>query len=382
MDFSLSKAQRELQERAREAVETLVRPMAAAVPKGAKLSNADMRRLYQGLAPLGYVGSTIPREAGGAGLSLVDYGLLLEALAEGPVVLGEVVPPRTVHFLGNAEQKRRWLRKLLAGEWISTACITEPQAGSDLRNLQTTAVRDGDNFRVNGAKKWIKLGGVADLITLLVVADPAKGAKGGTSRLILERAQSPWVAREIDSLGISNLSFAELGFKDVRVPVENLVGEAGGGTEAFHRAMEGSRALIGIQALGIARRALDIAKAYAKSRRAFGRNLAQMQLIQAGIADASAEVEAARLLCLRALWLLDSGQRCPGEAAMAKLLGSEVAVKACNAAMETMGAAGFAVENDVERCLRDARMLTVIDGASGIQRLIAGRELLGVAAFT
>ena len=382
MDFSLSKAQRELQERAKEAVERLVRPVAASLPKGAKLGNAEMRKLYQGLAPLGYVSSTIPKDAGGAGLTLVDYGLLLEALASGPVMLGEVVPPRTVHFLGNPEQKRRWFPKLLAGEWIATAAITEPQAGSDLRNLQTTAVLEGDHYRVNGRKKWIKLGGVADLITLLVVADPAKGAKAGTSRLILERSHSPWVAHELDTIGIRNLSFAELVLEDVKVPRENLVGQAGSGTEAFYRAMEGSRALIGLQALGIAAHALDLAKAFVKGRRAFGRTLARMQAIQTTISQAAAEVEAARLLCLRALWLLDSGERCPGEAAMAKLLGTEVAVKACNAAMETMGAAGFASENEVERCLRDARMLTVIDGTSGIQRLIIGRELLGEAAFT
>ena len=381
MDFALSKAQGELQERTREAIDRVVRPVAASVPKHVKLGAGEMRRIYQGLAPLGYVSSTIPREAGGAGLSLVDYGLLLEALAAGPVVLGEVVPPRTVHFLGDAEQRRRWFPKLLAGEWVATAAITEPQAGSDLRNLQTTAVLEGDHYRVNGRKKWIKLGGIADLITLLVVADPAQGAKGGTSRLILERSVSPWIAREIDTLGIRNLSFAELELNDVKVPRENLVGTAGSGTEAFYRAMEGSRALIGLQALGIARHALGLAAGYVKSRHAFGRTLARMQLIQSTLADANAELEAARLLCLRALWLLDSGQRCPGEAAMAKLLGTEVAVRACNAAMETMGAAGFAAENEVERCLRDARMLTVIDGTSGIQRRIIGRVRLGLTAF-
>jgi len=382
MDFALSLAQQALRERALDAVRTVVEPIAAAVPKHAKLSVDDLRRLYKGLAPLGFIGGTLPKEAGGAGMSCVDYGLLLEALAEGPVLLGEVVPPRTVHFLGDDEQKRRWLPKLLSGDWISTAAITEPQAGSDLRNLQTTAVLDGDSYRVDGRKKWIKFGGVADLITLLVVADPAKGAAAGTNRLILERTQSPWEARELDTIGIRNLSFAELTFRGVRVPRENLIGRSGGGTEAFYRGIEASRPMVGMQAVGIARKAIAIASAFVKDRTAFGRPLARFQAIQTTLADALAEIEAGRLLCLRALWLLDQGQRCPSEASMAKLFATEAAVRAANAAMDCMGAAGLAEENGAERCLRDARMLTVIDGTSGIQRLIVGREALGAAAFT
>ncbi|MCC7273349.1 MAG: acyl-CoA dehydrogenase family protein [Alphaproteobacteria bacterium] len=381
MDFSQTTAQHALQERAREAVRTVVVPVAAQVPKGGKLTGDQLRTIFRGLAPLGYLGSTIPRDAGGAGMSYLDYGLLLEALAEGPVMLGEIVPPRTISFLGTAEQKARWLPKLLAGDWLSTAAITEPQAGSDVRNLQTTAVPEGDSFRVDGRKKWIKLGGVADLITLLVVADPAKGAAGGTNRLILERAQSPWQARELDTIGIRNLSFCELAFDGVRVPRANLIGAAGGGTEAFNRGIEASRPLVGMQAVGIARTALARAIAYAKERIAFGRPTAKFQAIQTAIADALAEIDAARLLCLNALWLLGEGRRCPREASAAKLFATEAAVRACNAAMDAMGAAGLDADNEVERCWRDARMLTVIDGTSGIQRLIIGREAFGTAAF-
>jgi alkylation response protein AidB-like acyl-CoA dehydrogenase len=382
MDFAPTKRQGELQERAAEAVRRVVEPIAAAVPAGGKLGAEQMRALYRGLAPLGYVGSTIPEDAGGAGLSYVDYGLLLEALAAGPVVLGEVVPPRTVFYLGTPEQKARWLPRLLSGDVVGTAAITEPQAGSDVRNLQTTAVRDGGGFVVDGRKKWIKLGGVCDAMTLLVVADPAKGARGGTTRLFLERAVSPWQSRELETVGIRNLSFAELAFEGVRVPAENQLGEAGAGTEAFYRGIEASRAIVGLQAIGLARKALDLASAYVKERVAFGRALAKFQAIQTSLADAAAETEAARLLCLKALWLLDSGQRCPREASMAKLLAAETAVRAAHAAMDTMGAFGLSADAGVERCWRDARMLTVIDGTSGIQRLIIGREMLGVPAFT
>lgn len=382
MDFSLTATQNELQERVRETVARIVVPIANEVPAGRKLSADQVRRLYKGLAPLGYLGSTIPKDAGGAGLSYVDYGLMLEATGEGPVLLSEIVAPRTVHFLGSPEQKRRWLPKLLAGDWLSTAAITEPQAGSDVRNLQTQAVPDGDHFRVNGRKRWIKLGGVADLITLLVVADPAKGAGAGTNRLILERAQSPWVAEEIETVGMRNLSFAELHFDDVRVPRDNLVGQSGGATEAFYRGIEASRALIGLQACGLAKKALDCAIAYTKQRTAFGRPIAKFQAIQTQLADAATELDAARLLCLRALSILDSGKRCPREASMAKVFATEAAVRIAHIAMDAMGAHGLSVDAEAERCWRDARMLTVIDGTSGIQRLIIGREILGVAAFT
>ena len=381
MDFALSPRQRELQDRAAEALARGIEPVAARVPRGARLTADQLRLVYKALAPLGYLGGTLPEADGGAGMSYVDYGLLLEALAPGPVVLGEIVPPRTISALGTPEQKARWLPRLLAGDWISTAAITEPQAGSDLRALHTTAVPDGASFRVTGRKKWIKLGGVSDLITLLVVADPAGGGAAGTSRLVLERAESAWESRELDSVGLHNLSYAELRFEDVKVPRGNLLGSPGAGTDAFYRAIEASRALVGLQAAGIAQAALSAAAAYVRERVAFGRPLARFQAIQTTLADAAAELDAARLLCLRALWLLDQKQRCPKEASMAKLYATEAAVRVCGAAMECMGAHGLSEAAGVERRWRDARMLTVIDGTSGIQRLIVGREMLETSAF-
>ena len=382
MDFSPSPAQRQLQERARAAVADIVEPVVARIAPGERLAIDDMRAIYRGLAPLGYVGSTIPRDAGGAGMSYVDYGLLLEALAASPVLLSEIVPPRSIHHLGSPEQKERWLARLLAGDIVATAAITEPQAGSDLRNLQTTATPDGDGFVLNGRKKWIKMGGIVDFMTVLVVADPSQGAKGGTSRFFVERAVSPWQHREIPCVGMRNLSFAEIAFDNVRVPRDNLLGQAGAGTDAFLRAIEASRALVALQAAGIGRIALDRAAAYARERVACGRPLARFQAIQTRLAEAEAEVDAARLLALRALWLLDQGQRCAREASIAKFQATEAAVRAAGAAIDGMGAHGLSEEAGVERLWRDARMLTVIDGTGDIQRLIVGREVLGQPAFT
>ncbi len=381
MVMLLSPAQQDRVHQARDVIAATVQPLIDALPSTAKLDAAAWRTIYHALKPLGYLGSTIPQAMGCAGLSYVDYGLLLEELAAGPVLLGEIVPPRTINYLGSAKQKERWLPALFSGALVSTAAITEPQAGSDLRNLQCTATRVPGGYRVTGRKKWIKLGGVADMMTLLVRTGDDADGKPLTSRLVLERAQSPWASEELESVGIEAISYAELSFDDVFVPEENLLGAAGQGAEQFNRGIEASRAFIGIQATGLARRALDLAVAYVKDRTAFGRPLARFQAIQISLADAAAKLQAARMLCLATLARLDGGTRAPSAVAMAKLFATESAVEICHLAMDSMGATGLSRAAGVERCWRDARMLTVIDGTSGIQRLIIGRDLLGVPAF-
>jgi butyryl-CoA dehydrogenase len=370
-------ATRELQEAVAEVVQRVIVPLAAAVPPGGKLSAEAYRQGLRALQPLGYLGSTIPRDLGGAGLSYVQYGMLLEAVARGPVLFGEVVPPRTINYLGTEEQKRRWMPKLFSGDWVSTAAITEPQAGSDMRGFTTTAVLDGDHYVVNGRKRWLKLGGIADLITLMVV-DPAGG---GLSRLVVERAETPWESRDIQTVGLKSISLAEISFEDARVPRANLLGQAGVGGEQFHRGIEASRAFIGVQAVGIAGHALDKAVAYARERRAFGRPIGKFQAIQLALAEAATRLQAARLLCFNALAMLDSGQRAPRDVSMAKAYAVDAALAVAQAAMESMGAQGTAEEAEVERCWRDAAMLSAIDGTGGINRLIVGRETLGMSAF-
>jgi len=369
--------QLELQEAARAAVRDVVIPVANGVAPGQRLTAADLSRIFKALQPLGYLGSTIPKEYGGAGLSYVDYGLLLEALACGPVLLSEVVPPRTINYLGTEEQKQRWLPKLFSGDWVSTAAITEPQAGSDMRRFTCKAVLEGDSYVVNGKKRWIKLGGVSDLMTLMVL-----DAAGGLSRLVLERSESPWLSEDFDTVGIRNLSLAELTFNNVRVPKENILGTAGDGDEQFHRGIESSRAFIGIQAVGIAKHALDIAMQYSKDRFAFGRPLAKFQAVQTALAEAATSLQAARLLCLNALAILDAGRRAPCDVSMAKLFAVQTSIKVCLVAMESMGAWGLADAAGVERSWRDCCMLTAIDGTANVQKLIIGRELLGTTAFT
>lgn len=380
MDFALSRKQQELQERAREAVTRVVVPIVAEVKDGGILSRDQVSRIYQGLVPTGYVGSTISPDQGGAGLSFLDYGLLLEAFGASPFLLGEVVPPRLIARVGTPEQKKRWLAKLLAGELVATAAITEPQAGSDTRNFTCEGVPGPTSYRITGKKKWIKFGGVADLMALMLV-EPGLPPKARHTRFIVERSVTPWESREIPSVGIRNVSFAELEFKGVDVPIENRISKPGEALQAFGRGIEASRPFIGLTAIGIATHALDLATKYTKDRVAFGRPIAKFQAVQVALADAAMEVAAARLLCLQALWMMDNELHAAREASMSKVLATEASVRACHAAMDVMGAMGLAEEAGVERCWRDCRMLTVIDGTSGINRLIVGREMTGHAAF-
>ncbi|WP_340108259.1 acyl-CoA dehydrogenase family protein [Pikeienuella sp. HZG-20] len=369
-----------LHEEARERIARHVKPVFEAKQPNERLSNAEMRNLYKAFAPMGYLGSTIPKEAGGAGLSYLQYGLLLEALGSSPIMLGEIVPPRSIFFLGDDAQRERWLPRLLAGDMVATAAITEPQAGSDLRGMTTNAVKANGGYRLNGRKKWIKLGGVADAMTVLAITDPDSSPKR-MSRFFVERDATPWASEELPCIGIRNVSFAEVGFDDLQLEESNLLGGGTDGVEGFYRGIEASRALIGLQAAGLAAEAIRLAKEYAKERTAFGRPLAKFQAVQTKIADVAAAVEASRALSISALRILDGGRRCPREAAMAKVFATETAVTACTTAMSCMGAYGLSEAAGVERLLRDAMMLTVIDGASDIQRLIVGREEFGVAAF-
>lgn len=365
-----------LQEQVAEIVARVIAPIAASIAPGQRLTADDVRTCLRALQPVGYLGSTISKEFGGAGLSYVAYGMLLEALARGPLLFGEVVPPRTINYLGDAAQKRQWLPRLLAGDLIGSAAITEPQAGSDMRGFTTTAVLQGDHYVVDGRKRWLKLGSVADVITLMV-----KDENGGLCRLLVERAVSPWHSEDIDTVGLRKMSLAEITFDGCKVPRENLLGQAGNAGEQFHRGIESSRALIGIQAVGLASHALDCAVRYAKERVAFGKPIGRFQAIQVVLADAATRLQAARLLCLNALAMLDSGVRAPRDVSMAKVFAVDAAVAVCQASMECMGAWGTAEEAEVERCWRDAAMLSAIDGTGGIQRLIIGRETLGLSAF-
>jgi alkylation response protein AidB-like acyl-CoA dehydrogenase len=270
----------------------------------------------------------------------------------------------------------------LNGDTIACSAITEPNVGSDTAGIETTAVLDGDSYVINGTKTWISNGTIADYVVVtLKVLDPKTGART-PAQILVDKAQSPFVAREIHKLGVRSFPTAELFFEDCRVPKEHLLVSRENPEEASISSLNFARANAAISAVGVAQAALDAAVKYAKERVQFGKKIGQFQLIQEMIADMSAEIEASRLLAYKAFFCLGKGMRCYKECSIAKAFATEAAIRVTSKAIQVHGAYGLSEEYPVERYFRDARCYTIPDGTTQVQQLIIGRETLGMRAFT
>ncbi|MBU2548843.1 MAG: acyl-CoA dehydrogenase family protein [Proteobacteria bacterium] len=384
MDFDLTDEQRMLKESARKLMEREVVPYLNGFPTGRPMALDDIKGLLKKLIPLGYLGNVIPEEYGGAGLDYMTYGCLMEELD--PSIYGLVMlagsTPRSIYILGDEEQKRKYIPPMLSAEKVGCSCITEPNVGSYTAGIQTRAIPDGDDYVINGAKMWITNGSFADMAFVLASSDPEKGAKG-LSRFIVDKDVSPWEARPIPTMGDDGRipAVGELVFEDCRVPKRNMLGDSGGGLKATLIGFQAARCLVGMGSLIFATRAIEAAVQYAKERTQFGRPIGQFQLIQDKIADMAALTDAARLLIYRGLSLVDKGGRCARETSMAKFFATEAAVKVTSMAIQIHGAYGLSTEYPVERLFRGARMMTIPDGTTEIQKLIVAREILGMQAF-
>ena len=384
MDFDLTDEQRMLRDSARKLMSQEVVPFLAGHPPDRPLPLDAVKSLLTRLIPLGYLGSIIPEQYGGAGLDYVTYGLLLEEIE--PALFGLVMitggTARAVYLLGDEEQKNRFIPLLLSAERVGCSAITEPNVGSNPAFIQTKATLHGSHYLLNGTKLWITNGSFADLAFVLATTDPGKGSKG-LCRFIVDKGVSPFGARAIPTLGDDAQipAVGELVFEDCAVPRENLLGAEGKGLRDTLIGFQAARCFVAIGGLGLAKRAIDAAVRYAKERTQFGRPIGQFQLIQAMIADMIAETDAARLLTYRALSLVQKGVRCAKETSMAKFYATEAAVRVTSRAIQIHGAYGLSDEYPVARFFRGARMLTIPDGTTQIQKLIVGREVLGMQAF-
>jgi alkylation response protein AidB-like acyl-CoA dehydrogenase len=385
MFFEFTDEQRMLQDTVRKFLLREIMPIADELDRQGPLSKERAHRFFRMLAPFGYLGSTVPLEDGGAGLTFLTYGLLMEELRRTYASLGGVVgitasSARTVHLAGSLEQKRRYLPRLLAGEIIGCSGITEANVGSDVAHMQTRAVRCEGGYRINGTKMWISNGTIADIVITYASTDPERGAQG-ISRFIVDRGESSFVSREIKKMGVRSFPTAEIVFDECFVPRTALLGSEG---EAFRGALRNiqiARCLAAVSAVGIAQAAIDASIVYAKQRHQFGKPIASFQLIQEMIAEMVTETEAARLLSYRALDLIDRGAKFTQEASMAKYFATEMAVRVTSRAIEIHGAYGLSEEFPVERFFRDARVYTIPDGTTEIQKLVIARELLGISAI-
>ncbi|MGW3666366.1 acyl-CoA dehydrogenase family protein [Streptomyces sp. NPDC005141] len=345
------------------------------------------RSIVKKLADVGFLGLTIDEEYGGSGGDHLAYCLVTEELGRGDssvrgivsVSLGLVA--KTIAHWGSEEQKRRWLPGLTAGEYVGCFGLTEPGTGSDAGQLTTRAVRDGDDYVINGTKMFITNGTWADVVLLFARSTDAPGHKGVSAFLV--PSDTPGLTRRTinGKLGLRGQATAELAFEDVRVPASAMMAPEGKGFAVAMSALAKGRMSVAAGCVGIAQAALDAAVRYATEREQFGRTIAHHQLIQELISDIAVDVDAARLLTWRVADLVDRGLPFATESSKAKLFASEAAVRAANNALQVFGGYGYIDEYPAGKLLRDARVMTLYEGTSQIQKLVIGRALTGVSAF-
>ncbi|MEI6668609.1 MAG: acyl-CoA dehydrogenase family protein [Acidobacteriota bacterium] len=382
MDFRPTDQQDLLRRAVREFAETEIRPYVREWDE----AQAFPRSLVAKMAALGLMGIQFPEEYGGAAMSAIDYCICVEELARiDPAVSLSVAAHNGlcsahIAMFGTQAQKQQYLVPLAKGEWIGAWGLTEPTAGSDAARLRTTAVRDGAGWMINGAKAFITHGSIGEVAVVMAVTDKTKGAHG-ISAFIVERGNPGMAAgRKEDKLGMRASDTSELIFRDCRVAADALLGEEHAGFINTLQVLDAGRIGIAALAVGLAQGAYETARRYALERVQFGQPIASFQAIQWKLVDLATRIEAARLLTYRAAYLKDTGVRTSRESAMAKLMSSEVAVRASEECVQIHGGYGFVKDYPAEKFFRDVKLTTIGEGTSEIQRLVIARQLLAASA--
>jgi alkylation response protein AidB-like acyl-CoA dehydrogenase len=336
------------------------------------------------MGQMGLMGIIFPVEYGGAGLGYVDYMTAIEELSAVDGSIGIIVAAHNslcsnhIFLAGNEEQRRKYIPKLASGEWLGAWGLTEPNSGSDAAGARTTAVRKGDKWVLNGNKTFITNGHYADVAVVIAVTDKTQGTHGLSAFVVEKGTPGFRPGKKENKLGLRASDTSELIFEDCEIPAENLLGNLGEGFVDSMRVLDGGRISIAALSLGIARGALEASLHYVKERRQFGKAIAEFQGVQWKLADMATELDAARLLTLRAAVLKDSGLRVTRESSMAKLYASEVAVRICDEAVQLHGGYGFIKDYPAEKFYRDVKLCTIGEGTSEIQRMVIAREILKV----
>ncbi|MGW6356441.1 acyl-CoA dehydrogenase family protein [Streptomyces sp. NPDC055092] len=383
MNLELSEEQTAVRQLAKDFVAREITPNVVGWDRAEEVDRGIVKKL----GDVGFLGLTIDEEYGGSGGDHLAYCLVTEELGRGDssvrgivsVSLGLVT--KTIQSYGTEEQKREWLPRLTAGEALGCFGLTEPGTGSDAGSLTTRAVREGDEYVINGSKMFITNGTWADVVLLFARSTDAPGHKGVTAFLV--PTDTPGLTRRTihGKLGLRGQATAELVLEDVRVPASAMLGPEGKGFSIAMSALAKGRMSVAAGCVGIAQAALDAAVGYAAEREQFGKSIASYQLVQELISDIAVDVDAARLLTWRVADLIDRGEDFATAASKAKLFASEAAVRCANNALQVFGGYGYIDEYPVGKLLRDARVMTLYEGTSQIQKLIIGRALTGVSAF-
>ena len=379
MDFSLTDQQKLIRDTVRQFMEAEVRPNVKEWERAERYPVEAVRKL----AEMGCCGMMVPEEWGGPGLDTVSYVLMLEEVARIYAALSTALSVTNsaaqipLLTFGTDAQKKKYMPRLASGEILGAFCLTEAAAGSDAAGIQSTAkLSSANSYLLNGAKTWVTNGSVAGLFVVFAKTDPNAGGKGITAFLVEPAFKGFKIGRHEDKMGQRSSPSVEILLNDCEVPIENRLGEEGQGLKIALSALDGGRIGIAAQAVGLAQGALEESVKYAKQRGAFGKKIADFQAIQWMLADMQTEIEAARMLLYNAAHLKDSGGKMGAASSKAKLYASEMANRVAAKAVQIHGSLGYSRETDVERMYRDARVMTIYEGTSEVQRMIISRDLL------
>jgi alkylation response protein AidB-like acyl-CoA dehydrogenase len=383
LDFALTDDQTMMVDAARRVNEKFVQPLLAAHDKFKGLPKQAILSVLEKASDLGLTAARIPEEGGGAGLKMLDYGLMVEQLP--PSIMLMVQPHEAtstrIYFGGSAEQRERYLPDLIAGRKLAATGSTEPDNGSDPKGIKTTALPDADgDIVLNGRKQWISNAPVCDLIYVTCRMSDASGQLQ-MARVIVDRSESPFQTRDLEMHGLCQAPIGEVLFDNCKIPRRNVCPESADTARLLTITWLANRPAVGLMAVGLAQRALDMAREYAGVRKQFGKPIGAFQAIQNDLADIETLVVTARLTCYYALSAIDRGERANGLSALAKRYAVDACDKAIAIAMRVHGAMGLSRELGLEQLARDVRTLTIPDGTPGILALIQGRELTGIDPF-
>jgi alkylation response protein AidB-like acyl-CoA dehydrogenase len=381
VDFELSAEQKEIQALARDFAEREVEPYAADWDR----NHTFPREVFTKLAELGLMGACVPEEYGGAGTDFLSYALVLEELSRADAGVGVTVAVHTsavtlpILTFGTDEQRARFVPPLARGEHLGAFALTEAEAGSDAGSLRTRAEPDGEGWRITGNKQWITNGRYAGTFLLFARTDVSTAGARGVTAFILD-ADQVQVTRDEEKLGLNSSITNDIAVEGAYVERDRLLHEEGRGFRVAMQTLDGGRIGIAAQAVGIAQAAYEVALAYARERRTFGKAIGEHQAIQTKLADMSMEIDAARLLVHRAAWLKDRGEPVTEAGAKAKLFASEMARRQTAEAIQILGGYGYTKEFPVERYYRDAKITEIYEGTSEIQRIVIARAILQLQA--
>jgi len=378
MYFTLTEEQIAVREAARDFAKQELLPGVIERDAQMKFPKEEVRKMGE----MGFLGMMVSPEYGGGGMDTISYVLAMEEISKVDNSCSVIMSVNNslvcwgIEKMGNEDQKLKYLPKLATGEWIGSFCLSEPEAGTDATQQKTTAVDCGDYYLLNGTKNWITNGGSSAVHLVMAQANPSAGYNGICTFIVETSWPGVMVGAKEDKLGIRSSDTHTIMYNDVKVPKENLLGPSGDGFKFAMKTLTGGRIGIAAQALGIASGSYELALAYSKERKTFGKAIAQHQAIAFKLADMATEVEAARLLVHRAAWMKDKGIDFTIAASMAKLFASDVAMRHSIEAVQIHGGYGYVKEYHVERLMRDAKITQIYEGTSEVQRMVISRAVL------